>query len=192
MAERETPTPEEFIETGETPGRKTIRAWDDDDVERWNELKEADLREDLAAERAAQEEALAEIAAGDDLERYETVELGTLEMEVKAWLPGTVEEVVTRAMDISDQEDAEAIRDSMETMLTALAEMTTREDLNRRFWRQYYDRYGAVGMIEAVETILGPAAEEMEAKEEAVDGFREGVERPKPGAGGGTGRSDAG
>ena len=191
-AETETPSPETLIEEGRPPSPDIVTDWTDDEVERYNELKEQDLREDLVEERARQEEALQQIAAGEKLVRYDTVQLGNLELEVKAWLPGSVEETVMSAWDLTDRDDAQAIRESMETMLTALAEMTTSEDYNREFWRRYYERYGAVGMIEAVETILEPASEYMQEKQEAVDGFREGVERSGPGPRRGTGGDHSG
>jgi hypothetical protein len=73
----------------------------------------------------AQNEALAAIASEGGLEDYATVELGELEIEVKAWLPGDVEDTVLQAQQLGDSEDPAQIKRSMETMLSALDEMTT-------------------------------------------------------------------
>lgn len=120
----------------------------------------------------AQNEALAAIASEEGLEDYATVELGELEMEVRAWLPGDVEDTVLQAQQLGDSEDPAQIKRSMETMLSALAEMTVSDDYDMRFWREFHERYGANGLIMAVDTLLGPANENMEARKEGVDGFR--------------------
>jgi len=120
-----------------------------------------------------QEEALQKISQGEDFEKYETVSLGELEVEVKAWLPGDTEEIVTRASELAEQENPGAVRESMESMLVALDEMTTNPDFGRSFWQKYYSEYGPEGLIVAVETILGPAIESAQDREESVKSFRQ-------------------
>lgn len=119
-----------------------------------------------------QNEALAAIAEGGELEDYETVTLGELEIEVKAWLPGSVEETVTKANRLGQQEDMGKIRESMETMLSALDEMTRADEYDMAFWRKYYAEWGPEGLILAIETILDPAMEGVEERSEGVESFR--------------------
>jgi polyhydroxyalkanoate synthesis regulator phasin len=140
--------------------------------QRERELVE-DAREAKEELEAKQSEALEAIAEGGDLEEYATVELGELEIEVLGWLPGDVEDTVLQARQLGKTEDPAKIKRSMETMLSALAEMTVDDTYNMAFWRQFYQEYGAAGLIEAVGTVLEPAQTSMEEKREAVDGFRQ-------------------
>jgi hypothetical protein len=153
--------------------------------QRQQELLE-DARNEKQQREAAQNEALKQIAEGESLEEYETVELGDLELEVKAWLPGDVEDTVLQAQQLGDSEDPAEIKRSMETMLSALAEMTTEETYDMGFWRKYYRKWGAEGLIMAVSTVLEPAGESLERKREGVDGFRTGTGGPRPSVGDGT------
>jgi hypothetical protein len=142
-------------------------------TEKEQELLE-EAREAKQKLEEAQNEALAAIASEDGLEDYATVELGDLELEVKSWLPGDVEDTVLQAQQLGNSEDPAQIKRSMETMLSALAEMTVSDDYDMRFWREFHDRYGANGLIMAVDTVLGPANETMEERKNGVDGFRGG------------------
>jgi hypothetical protein len=140
------------------------------------EQRRQELIEEAKADKKelddAQNEALAAIASEDGLEDYATVELGELEMKVRAWLPGDVEDTVLQAQQLGDSEDPAQIKRSMETMLSALAEMTVSDDYDMAFWREFHDRYGANGLIMAVNTILEPANQAMEERRDGVDGFR--------------------
>jgi len=131
-----------------------------------------DTREAYKQHEAEQSDALDAIASGSDLEEYETVVLGELELEVKAWLPGSVEDTVLKAQDAAESDDPKEVKESLETMISALAEMSTSDVYNSHFWRKYYDEYGAVGLILAVETLLEPASDKLEERQDAVDGFR--------------------
>jgi len=122
---------------------------------------------------AKQNEALNAIAQGEELEQYTTVELGDLELEVKEWVPGDVEQTITRVNQIAERGDDVVLMRQMESILTALDEMTENGTYDRSFWRAYYDKYGQSGVLVATETILSPAMEEMEALEEGVEGFRQ-------------------
>lgn len=164
---------EEIASEGERPPEPT---------EKEQELLE-DARQSKAELEAAQNEALEAIASGEELEQYETVSLGELELEVKAYLPGDVEDTVLQAQQLGESEDPAEIKRSMETMLSALAEMTTSDTYNMGFWREFHRKWGANGLILAVETILDPASENMEDKRDAMDGFRSNVEGPKPNSG---------
>lgn len=123
---------------------------------------------------AKQENALDAISEGGNLERYETVELGNLEVEVKAWLPGGVADTVQEAAELGESDDLGEVKKSMETMLDALAEMTVSDDYGLVFWREYYTRYGPEGLVMAVESVLEPATEELESKRDGVESFRSG------------------
>jgi hypothetical protein len=141
----------------------------------YDELKEQVISEAKETKQEVdqkQQEALNAISQGGQLENYETVYLGELEIEVKGWLPGDVEQTVTQAKSVADSEDAEQIRKSMETMLHALTEMTVDETYSMGFWRKYYAKYGPEGLILAVKTIMEPAKEGIEDKKDGVESFR--------------------
>lgn len=158
---------EEIASEGERPPEPT---------EKEQELLE-DARQSKEELEQAQNEALEAIASGEELEQYETVSLGDLELEVKAWLPGDVEDTVLQAQQLGESEDPAEIKRSMDTMLSALAEMTTSETYDMGFWREFHRKWGAEGLILAVETILDPASENMEEKREGLESFRGEPER---------------
>jgi len=126
---------------------------------------------------AQQNEALQAIAEGGNLEKYETVELGDLDLEVKAWLPGDTTETVQEAQRLADTEDIQQIKRSMRTFLSALADMTVDDTYDLQFWRKYYQRYGPEGMIVAVETVLEPASESLDEQKEGAKSFRSDEQR---------------
>lgn len=128
----------------------------------------AQTKQELEAEQA---QALAAIRSGGDLEEYETVELGELELEVKAWVPGSVAHTIRRARRLSQAEDLDTMLESMETMLSALDEISRSDTYNMAFWREYYDEWGPEGVFLAVDTLLDPAFENKESAEEAVESF---------------------
>jgi len=129
-------------------------------------------KEHFGEKRAKQNEALEAIANDGDLEKYETVELGDLELEVKAWTPGSVEETIERAQNIAERGDDVEISRSIETMLTALDEMTPNDTYDRSFWKQFHEKWGQAGMVMAVETVMQPAMDEMEDLQDGVKSFR--------------------
>jgi hypothetical protein len=139
--------------------------------QREKELLES-AKESKQEREAEQNEALQAIAEGGELEKYETVELGELELEVKAWLPGDTTETVQEANRLADTEDIQQIKRSMRTFLQALADMTVSDTYDLQFWRKYYQRYGPEGMIVAVETVLEPASESLEEQKQGAKSFR--------------------
>jgi predicted RNase H-like HicB family nuclease len=143
----------------------------DSPEEQKQKIKEA-TKQRHQERRQEHNKALEKIAEGEDFEHYETVTLGQLEMEVKAWMPGDVEETVTRANQLAEENDPSAVRESMETMLSALGEITVSNQYDTAFWRAYYSEYGPQGLMIAVETVLGPAVEELEKTEEQAKSFR--------------------
>lgn len=151
----------------------------------------ADARESKQELEAKQNEALEAIAEGEDFEEYEVVSLGGLELEVKAWMPGDTTDTVQHAMELAESEDIQNIKRSMSSLLEALDDMTVSEDYNMTFWREYYKQYGPTGMITAAETILKPAIDSMEDKQDGVDGFRANVERSGARLSDGNNRPDA-
>lgn len=191
MTENDIPEPETVVETDSRPSPEVVSAWSDEQVEQYNELKKADLRESISEQQARQEAALNQIAAGGQLERYETVQLGDLEIEVKGWLPGDVEQTVRKAEQIAQDGDHKAAVESIETFLSALAEMTRNEDFDLGFWRDFYERWGPEGVLLAAEKVFEPAVDSMEDKQEAIDGFRSGTSRSGPGTRGRDDRPDA-
>ena len=132
--------------------------------QRQQELLE-DARNEKEQREAAQNEALREIAKGDDLTEYEVIQLGQLDMRVKAWVPGTATQPIHNAAQKADSLDDDAgmaeVSESMEAFLPALDELTVSSDYDRSFWRMYYEKFGPQGMIEAVNRVCGPAFDEM-------------------------------
>ena len=138
-------------------------------------------QEHFSEKRQKQEEALSEIAQGENLEKYETIYLGDLEMDVRAWVPGNAMSQIQKAQNIAEDEDTSRMMESMETMINALAEVAVSDTYDSSFWRAYFNRYGPEGMLVAVEKVLGPAidsmeerapVENMEEKADAANGFR--------------------
>lgn len=119
-----------------------------------------------------QQDALKAIAQGEQLEDYETVYLGDLELEVKAWLPGDVADTVEQAQSLADDGEKAEIKESMETMLSALSQMTVDETYNMTFWRKFYSNYGPEGIVLAVETVMEPAGEGLQDRKEGIQSFR--------------------
>lgn len=160
------------------------------DTESEYEEKRHELITDAAETKqeleATQNEALEEIAEGEKLERYETIKLGNLELEVKGWLPGGVEDKATRAMELAESEDPTKFKESKETMLPALAEMVVGDQYDIGFWQEYANRYGQEGVLIAVQKVMAPAQENLEDRQEALDGFRAGTEGPRPSVGDGS------
>jgi len=60
---------------------------DDESIEEFEERLQEETRDAYEQHEAEQSDALDAIASGSDLEEYQTVALGELELEVKAWLP---------------------------------------------------------------------------------------------------------
>jgi hypothetical protein len=150
-----------------------------------------------------QNEALAEIAKGEDLEQYKTIQLGNLEMEVKAWVSGDATDALTNAMEIAqDAQEGSAshVRDSMQEILPALASFTVSNDYSMAFWQEYYRRYGPQGLMVAFEKVCGPALEDMDELQgrdvdqervDAANGFRTDSEGEIVRSGRGTDGQDA-
>jgi len=135
------------------------------------ELLEA-TKEHFDRKEAKQQDALEAIAQGQDLEGYATVELGQEEMEVKKWIPGTVEQEVGALMEAVDEGRKYEALKRKDDVVKSLATVTENDLYDRGFWSQYYERWGYDAIVEAINTVLTPAVEEREEKAEAVDGFR--------------------
>lgn len=140
--------------------------------ERQKELIQ-DAKEHKAELEAEQNEALEAIKQGSQYEEYETVQMGELEFEVKAWLPGDVSDEVERINRISNSGNEQEMYRAMQDMLPVLDRMSEDDRLNLEFWKAYYEDTGPLGMLEAVETVLGPAIENMEDKQEGVRSFQQ-------------------
>lgn len=154
------------------------------DEKRQELIKDAkQTKEELEAKQA---EALKEIETGQELERYETVQLGNLDLEVKAWIPGGMVEDINHANNLAQRNDPQAMMDSINTMLSVLEDMTTDPTYSMAFWRQHFQKWGPEGLQSAVETVLEPAQDRMEDKQDALDGFRPNVEGKKPSTRNGT------
>jgi len=141
-----------------------------EDIAPENEEEYQERRESLIEDAAEtkqeleqkQTEALAEIAKGEELKQYDTVQLGELDLEVKAWVPGDTADTIQRAMQLAQSETPAKAKESMDTMLLALSDMTVDDTYNVAFWRRYYEEYGPTGLEPAVNTVLEPAMDELE------------------------------
>lgn len=144
---------------------------EDFDVDREQMKREAE--QNYRERQQQQANALEQIAEGTDIQDHETAQLGELELTVKAWVPGGVEESLSDAMSVvnSGDADAEAVAESQAQIRGALARMTDGDTYDRRFWDAYHDKFGAEGLLLAADTVFAPARERMEEREEAVDQF---------------------
>lgn len=157
-----------------------------DDEEEYRERQRELIEETREAKQeleAQQQAALEAISEGGDIEEYATVKLGELDVDVLAWLPGEVEDTVLKAQSLADSDDPDAIRKSKDTLISALTDMTVREDLNRKFWQSYHAKYGLQGLMVAADTVFEPAMQNVEERKDAVDGFRPDGQSAQPGAG---------
>lgn len=131
---------------------------------------------------------------GLDVEKYETVEVGEVEVVVKAWLPGEAQDTIQHAQRLAQRENMDDAQESIYTMIEGVTTVTERislpgsdesieskEDI-RQFWRGVYDKWGIVGFQEGAQRALKPATDEMEELSNTVDGFRGDGPRPRPGA----------
>lgn len=133
-----------------------------------------------------QEAALKEIESGETLESYETATLGDLEMEVKAWFPGSLFDDVQHAQQLAQSENPEKVFESIDTMIQVLDNMTVSDTYNEGFWREYFQKWGPEALGRAMQAILEPAQEEQEAKMDSLDGFRPDTTGPRPSVGDGS------
>lgn len=145
---------------------------------------------------ARENEMLRAVASGEDgldVERYETVQVGEVNVEAKAWLPGKAQDTIQHAYRLAERENLEDAQESIYTMIEGMtvvteglehphsgAEIADKESI-RQFWRGMYDQWGVIGFQKAASKVLEPANEDMEEKANAADGFRQDVERTQPG-----------
>lgn len=142
-------------------------------------------RQEKAQADAAQSAMLDAVASGDegiDVERYETVSVGDVQITVKAWMPGGSVESIERAQRLSQRESVDDALEALSVMRDAMTDVTERleygehtvEDKQdiRRFWKGMVDKWGFDGFRQATETVLKPATQNMEEKSEAAQKFR--------------------
>lgn len=158
---------------------------DEDYEERKERLIEdaKSTRQELEQEQSAMLEAVAE---GEDfeIESYEWVELGGVQLQVKAWFPGDTLEEIAGMAEVAETRDPSAARAGIRTNINALTEMTEvieggdrrfqSDERIRMFWNNYFEKWGDQGLEKAVETVIEPA-EENSDREDTMKSF------PKPG-----------
>lgn len=181
MAENDTEP--ETAENSDPPERPQI------DPEKERELieKTKQAREEHAKQHNEMLEAVAE---GEDwnVEDYEWVSLGGVELKVKTWMPGDVEEDLGTLMEMADNEEAAALANSGRVTVEALTEQTevvsgkemTQETKSevRQFWINYWQRWGSQGLEKAIEAVTEPIEDARETKQDAHQSFRADQKRP--------------
>lgn len=171
---------------------------DNDYQERRKELIEdaKSTKEEVDRKQSAMLDAVAEGDNAVHEKEYEWVKIGEVDAKVKAWLPGSSIDTITRAQKLAQRENIDDSMQSIETMIDGMVSVTEALEVDgfdtsetaeiREFWQGLFNRYGVAGFQTAAQTVLEPAAEDFEAKSGAVDGFRKDGPRPKPGVSSGT------
>jgi len=99
-------------------------------------------------EKKQQQEALTEIAQGQNLEEYETRELGNAEISVKCWIPGDVTESFADIFEAYDNDNPIEVFRSFRQVARVIGRLCADEPYsNAQFWEQYYDKWGPKGMM---------------------------------------------
>ena len=147
----------------------------------------ADAKETKHELEAKQSEMLAAVASGDegiDVEDYETVQVGEVEVTAKAYMPGESLSTIKRAQRLAKRDNLEAALDSISTMTDAMTVVTERlehsqsdtvmedKEVIREFWKGMFSEWGVEGFQQAAEKVLEPASEDMEEKANSAQSFQ--------------------
>lgn len=178
--------PEEVHPEFDMPTQGNIGEWSDEQIERYNELKDRDLETEAQASRAElsteQRETLAALegAVTDDGEATPTVtvDLGEADVEVRTKLTGEIEDCFSR---IASERDADVpdLSNIKDDLLTAIAGDPDRgigglivddgepDDDPHRFtdretWEVFYAEHGTEGLLEVFDLVADPALARME------------------------------
>jgi hypothetical protein len=155
----------------------------DIDAEKQRELIEKTKEAKESAEQQ-HNEMLEAVAEGEDwnVEDYEWVELGGVELKVKTWLPGDTMDRMGALGEAAETQDPSAAREMVHGGIESLTTQTeiiqsggavfeTNSDI-RQFWQNYTEKWGNKGLEKAIETVMGPIEDEQERKEETMRSFR--------------------
>jgi len=152
-------------------------------------------REQKSQREASQAALLDAVAEGEDsiaVENYEWVSVGQVDVKAKAWMPGESLEAIEQAQRLAKRENLSDTMDSIHTVIegvTAVSErlehqeediaFENKEDI-RKFWKGMLNKWGIEGFQKSAQVVLKPATDDMEAKADAADGFRQDTARSKP------------
>ena len=153
------------------------------------------IRETEDAKRQAEQEKQELLQAVENEEEfehrtYEWVELGDVEMKVKAWFGGDGIDVIKRFGQAEQEGQIPEFRDLIEvaktqTEVVRTADISWSTDAKiNEFWDMYYQEHGSNTLYVALERVFTPALENMEgrvpdsfqSKNESRPGFRPGVQ----------------
>lgn len=161
-----------------------------DPVEKREEL----ISDTEAAKRQAEQEQaelLEALEAEEEFEHrsYEWVEIGDVELKVKTWLPGDVNDTIQayaeaeQSGDVPDFEPMiEAAKTQTEVVRTADVSWSTDAKISK-FWDMYYSEHGSNVLLTVFDRVFDPAIDGIENKlpqsfqGQDGGGFRDGVER---------------
>lgn len=156
--------------------------------------KGLELLEQAAQSKARNEsrhnDMLEAVAEGEDwnVEDYEWVSLGGLELKVKTWIPGDVMDRMGGLAEMAESENPAVARDAIRANVESLTTQTeviqsdgatfeTNADI-RQFWQSFVDKWGDQGLERALEAVLEPIEEERDRKEDAIESFRANKRSP--------------
>ena len=147
----------------------------DPDAHREQLIADADKAQ---AEADQEKQALLDAVKNDEEFAHgktEWIELGDVELKVKAYFPGDTVDTVQNFSEIDDGEVP-----NFSELIVALADVTEvirkegvtweGDDKITEFWQAYYDEHGTNVILIATERVFGPAIDTMEAQ--APQSFR--------------------
>jgi len=164
--------PEDVHSEYDQPTPENIDEWTDDQLQRFNELKELEHEQEVQENRAElsreQQETLEVLESAtlpEDEELTETVQLDEAEVVVTKRLTGELERMFTYIQMNSD--DLEGIANALIDAITALIvddnEKGKYRFAERAVWEEYYRRNGTEGLIDVFDIVSEPALSRQEA-----------------------------
>lgn len=160
---------------------------DEDEYEDRRDSLIQDAKESRAEAEAKQNEMLEAVAAGEEfeIEDYEWVSLGNVDLKVRTWLDGDTLEDFAALEEEMSRGDTPVAKRALEAEMNVLVTQTevieaganrmeTEADI-REFWRRYVSKWGDKGLEQASEVIQEPLDLENEKEGEVAQSF------PQPG-----------
>jgi len=159
------------------PTPENIDEWSEEQLDRFNDLKEAEHEQQVQENRAelSQEqqktlEALESATLPEDEELTETVQIDQAEVVVRKRVTGEIEQTFTYIQ--KNRDDLESIANAL---IDAISELIVddNEDGEYRFtertvWEEYHRRHGTESLIDVFDIVADPAL----SRQEELEKFR--------------------